>query len=340
MTMHKSKGLEFDNVILPGLSNKPRSGSSALLRWSEPDDLIIGCIGETGAGRDAVYDYLGVLERRKQNHEAGRLLYVAATRAKSRLHLFGSVPQTGSFLARLWHAVENHFPAPAAQPPATVVAIARGVPLRRVPEGWQAPGPPPALAWSVAERRIDEVDEPYSADNETVRSVGTVVHRVLQQIAQQGLTLWTPERVTARQPAIRAQLIGLGVPRDELDSAIERAADALRQTLRSERGRWVLGSHDEAVCEWELSGVVGGDIYSRKLDRSFVVDGIRWIVDYKTGGEQDLYQLQLDQYAELVSRLDHRPIRLGLYFPLNDGWREWDATTARQAGLKTVPVAD
>ncbi|MBL8239070.1 MAG: UvrD-helicase domain-containing protein [Bryobacterales bacterium] len=340
MTMHKSKGLEFDNVILPGLSNRPRVGNSALLRWRETDDLVIGCIRESGADRDAVYDYLGAHEKGKAEHEAGRLLYVAATRAKKRLHLFGGQAQNGSFLARLWHAVGDQFPAPANAQAAAAVALSAGVPLRRVPEGFAAPAPPPALEWHVAERRVDESAEPYSADNETFRIIGTLVHRVLQIVAQQGLAVWSPERVAEREPALRAQLSVLGVPRAELDAAVTRTAEILRQTLASERGRWVLAAHPEAVSEWELSGVFGGDIYSRKLDRSFVADGIRWIVDYKTGGNDARYRAQLEQYAELVSRLDSRPIRLGLYFPLTGAWHEWEPTLVRRAGSATGQALD
>ena len=340
MTVHKSKGLEFDNVLLPGLSNKPRTGGSSLLRWSEREDLIIGCIRATGGDRDAVYDYLAVHERRKQEQEAGRLLYVAATRAKRRLYLFGSVPNGGSFLARLWHAVADAFPPPAKALPPVDAAVSRGVPLRRVPQGFHAPGPAPALDWSVKERYVDEVEAAYSADNETVRLIGTLVHRVLQLIAAQGLDSWTPERVAAREPAIRAQLIGLGVPRDELNAAVQRTTDAINEALLSERGRWILTGHPEAVSEWELSGVFGGNVYSRKLDRSFVADGVRWIVDYKTGAAQKTYRDQLERYAGLVARLDHRPIRLGLYYPLTGAWEEWAATVVRPAGSATAREAD
>jgi ATP-dependent exoDNAse (exonuclease V) beta subunit len=72
------------------------------------------------------------------------------------------------------------------------------------------------------------------------------------------------------------------------------------------------------------------------VDRTFVdADGTRWIVDYKTGThegadveafldrEQERYRGQLEQYAALLRVLDPRPIRLGLYFPLLNGWREW-----------------
>jgi hypothetical protein len=64
-------------------------------------------------------------------------------------------------------------------------------------------------------------------------------------------------------------------------------------------------------------------------------NGVRWIIDYKTstheGGGRDAfldnergrYHDQLERYAALVRRMDSRPIRLGIYFPLLQGWREW-----------------
>jgi ATP-dependent exoDNAse (exonuclease V) beta subunit len=338
MTMHKAKGLEFDNVILPGLANKARSGDGALLRWAELEDLVVGCVRETGGDHDRVYQYLGALERDKEYHEAGRLLYVAATRAKKRLHLVGGEAVKGSFLARLAHAVGDAFAAPPARPEeAPAAAVAPGVPLRRVPDGWTAPPAPAPLDWSVAADVFVEEEEPIAFDwsGQTLRDVGTVVHHVLQQIAQQGVEAWSEERVEDRRPAIRAQLQTVGVPRAELDGAVERTVAALRQTLGSERGRWVLAAHEEAVSEWELNGVFGDRILHRKLDRTFVAGGVRWIIDYKTGAhegsgaeafldnERERYRGQLETYAELVSRLDGRPVRLGLYFPLMDGWREW-----------------
>jgi len=59
------------------------------------------------------------------------------------------------------------------------------------------------------------------------------------------------------------------------------------------------------------------------------------LLDYKTGAhegsdleafidrEQERYRKQLEQYAVLMKMLDKREIKLGLYFPLLKGWREW-----------------
>ena len=74
------------------------------------------------------------------------------------------------------------------------------------------------------------------------------------------------------------------------------------------------------------------------LDRTFVdASGTRWIVDYKLSRhegagldafldrERERYAVQLEAYAAAMRALDPRPIRLGLYFPLFGGWREWQA---------------
>jgi ATP-dependent exoDNAse (exonuclease V) beta subunit len=72
------------------------------------------------------------------------------------------------------------------------------------------------------------------------------------------------------------------------------------------------------------------------IDRTFVSDGIRYIVDFKTGrhegggadafldAEVERYRSQLTHYARLVRCLDRRPIRLALFHPRIDGWRAWD----------------
>jgi ATP-dependent exoDNAse (exonuclease V) beta subunit len=77
------------------------------------------------------------------------------------------------------------------------------------------------------------------------------------------------------------------------------------------------------------------------IDRTFVEHGVRWIIDYKTGihhgtgaeafldNEEARYRAQMETYALVMSRIDSRPIRLGLYFPLLCGWREWSFHTWR-----------
>ena len=87
--------------------------------------------------------------------------------------------------------------------------------------------------------------------------------------------------------------------------------------------------------EYALSTVVERKVRRFVVDRTFVDDGVRWIIDYKTSthegsgrdafldNEQTRYREQMEGYARVMRSLDPRPIRLGLYFPLIQGWREW-----------------
>ncbi len=139
MTMHKSKGLEFDTVILPGLGRKPRGDDTELVSWFQfmadedasemsamsgesAEKLVIAPITQKGQGVSRLSQLLKRFELEKQNYELGRLLYVAATRAKQKLYLFGQItvkepedievvinPVKGSMLEALWPCVNSTF---------------------------------------------------------------------------------------------------------------------------------------------------------------------------------------------------------------------------------------
>jgi ATP-dependent exoDNAse (exonuclease V) beta subunit len=84
-----------------------------------------------------------------------------------------------------------------------------------------------------------------------------------------------------------------------------------------------------------VTAAIDGVVQSLRIDRSFVdADGVRWIVDWKTstheGGDREAfldnelarYAPQLQRYARAMRAIDGRPQRVGLYFPLQDAWRE------------------
>ena len=129
LTIHKAKGLEFEHVILPRLDGGARALDAALLRWrKQPQQLLIAPLPSPGGGdgggdgnsADPFYRYLARLEKQHDAFERGRLLYVACTRARCRLHLFGrsargkdgespSAPPADSLLALLWPQVAAEF---------------------------------------------------------------------------------------------------------------------------------------------------------------------------------------------------------------------------------------
>jgi len=370
MTIHKAKGLEFDTVIVPSLHRVPRNEDRSLLAWNEQADpvtgervLLLAPIREAGTADDgdAIYRFVQLCERERQQHEDVRLLYVAATRAKQKLHLLATVavkagveesqiaaPRAMSLLAALWPVagpvftnaladLPSHGELPAIQR-TSMAAIAAP---RRLRSGFVAPATLPPAAISVApglNQPLSRVDFEWAG--ETARHVGTVVHEFLRQIAEQGLAVWTVERISQSTQLFDLELRRLGVDAADRPDAGRRVATALINTIEDERGRWLLGEQMEAKSEWRLTGHTEGSVVNIAIDRTFVAgDGTRWIIDYKTGehkgGNLDAfldnevlrYRQQLDTYAALLHmyQLSSRqsPIRLGLYFPMLAGWREW-----------------
>ena len=367
MTIHKAKGLEFDTVILPGLGRLPRGEEKSLLAWMEhPAGLLLGPIKRSDQEQDnPIHALIRRISKRKADFEAGRLLYVAATRARKRLHLLGHIkgdgddrkPATGSFLHLLWddkgrdggvtHSFQGGKLSRSCEPKDQTFADTPTVPpsplLRRFTSGWLPPPPPPAFWESPQEDLAHEIGAnnepvPFEWAGETVRLVGIVVHRFLNIMAKEGLSVWTPQRVMARKPAFSAHLERLGAPIEPLNAATKMVESALLQTIQDDCGRWILDRHDNARSEFAITGIVDGKQQRMVLDRTFIDrEGTRWIIDFKTslhrGGdlngfldnEQMRYREQMTRYATLIKTLDHNkfPIHLGLYFPMHGGWRTW-----------------
>jgi ATP-dependent exoDNAse (exonuclease V) beta subunit len=349
MTLHRAKGLEFDTVILPGLSRIPNGGEADILRWRRrPHGLLLAPMKARGAELDPLYAYLERLAADEDRAELGRLLYVGCTRAKRRLHLTAVLrpcidaegrpawrrPPSGSAFAQFWPALGGTVPPPA-DAKYTVPPPEPGRLLRRLPVDWRAPLPPPGVparpATTVA---LDEL--PFDWARETAKHVGTIAHRLFAQIAQDGIAAWDAARVASLAPRLVSELAGAGVDESELAAAVAQAIEAVRRLLADPRGRWCFDpGHAEAMSEWALAGWDGDAIAHVTIDRTFVAEGKRWIVDFKTGThegadreafldrERERYRDQLERYAKFVRALDARPIRLGLYHPLLGGWREW-----------------
>lgn len=353
MTIHKAKGLQFDTVILPALGRATRRDQKPALLWQEVAsgggraELLLAPVNAAGEkNADPLYALLWDLQRRQRLAETDRLLYVAATRAIKRLHLFAqlkpaeseaeaTVPETGSLLERLWQALGSHWPR-VADP---VIATAddpllhwQQPVLRRMPSGWQRPRPPPGLRGKAAEGEQLASLVPYDWASSWAMHAGAVAHRWLQHIAMLGVERFAGDEAELHklQPAIRRLLVRAGVEAENLDRAIERVSAVLGNALADERGRWLLSSgHAEAVNEYPLTVKAGDGFRHLVVDRSFVCEqGMRWIVDYKTssheGGDRAQfiaseslrYAPQLMAYRQAYAQLETRPTTVALYFPL------------------------
>src|SRR5258708_37676239 len=92
MTMHRGKGVEFGMVIVPALDwliplNRDELLLSDQFSRAVRDGLVLAARPGIGAEPDDLFDFLRRQTRDSAALEAERLLYVACTRAKWRLHL-------------------------------------------------------------------------------------------------------------------------------------------------------------------------------------------------------------------------------------------------------------
>ena len=135
-TIHKSKGLEFEVVIVPELHAGARRGKHEMLSWLErglpPEgdagdgdylgeitEFLVAPVQSKGTERGNAKAWVDRVRIERESQELRRLLYVAATRAREELHLFAqpsfTVRDDGSFelmapsnnlLATAWPALE------------------------------------------------------------------------------------------------------------------------------------------------------------------------------------------------------------------------------------------
>ena len=350
-------------MIVPGLDRPPRGGDAPLFLWTEREsggggELLVAPIAEAGVEGDPVYEQLAQLDAEREDHEAARLLYVAATRARERLHLLGDVKRDeprraprdarahgsllGEALAGRGATVRRRATAgsvPPAAPPARRAAAAG----RRAARCGLATAGAARRAGVARARRAPRMRSMRSSIPGSARPrgrSGTVVHRWLQHVADDRLDGWDEARVERLRSERRGASSRVhGVRAGELDERDSRArCAALRAAIADPRGRWVLGSApvrgDRApIC----TALVDGAVRRLVIDRLFeTAAGERWIVDYKTSAhegadpegfldqERARYAAQLERYARALGGTS----RLGLYFPLlagggrsSGGWR-------------------
>jgi len=333
---------------------------------SQHAGLLCAPISAAGSDKNPISAYILSEEKKRAALEEARLLYVAVTRAKHSLHLLGHLridpdmqekdalkPPEDTLLAKLWPAVAADFLARSREagiedsPASNAHAGLQPVGIVRLASGWQPPPLPKAVAIAIHTNEASMTEEPVDFDwaGEPARLVGVVVHRLLHRIGLIGVENVGYQDLEDLKLAGRSLLIQSGITPRYLEKAVQQVARALRTVcVEDDTGRWILSNrHQEARCEWALSVpatiAAGHSISVSIIDRTFVdATGMRWIIDYKTGShtgsgleefldrEQLRYRPQLDRYAQVLRRMEDRPMHLAIYFPLLGKWRKWIST--------------
>jgi ATP-dependent helicase/nuclease subunit A len=313
MTIHKSKGLEFDTVILPGLDKRPNRDDAPLVIWEEVSsdtlvihepvtELIVAPMAPKWADEQndaSIYDYLMTLEKERASYESARVLYVAATRTEKSLHLLGAAKldkhgqlyaPAGSFLENLWPALEKHFVYESLLDQMKTYRnsvilsnhdietfVPKLVRLQNtsIPEVFTRETN--KVSWDKTQAIVEETHE---AIMET--EIGILTHRYLQKMAEEGLDHWDEKRIEMICPAIKLYFERKQFTEKEAVEAQSQVQALLLKTLSTHEGQWILSNHTNAKSEMPIEFVESGEVKKSIIDRTFIEDGVRWIIDYKT----------------------------------------------------------
>jgi len=362
MTMHKSKGLEFDHVIIPRLHKLSPTDEQQLLLWRErlnhrgDRQLLLGPLAPVGDDKDKLYKYIQKESALQLDYEATRLFYVGCTRAIKKLYLFATLakntegnwktPPKKSLLNSIWQHVQDDIKIISLSLPGSLFSndaeferpgLQQLISLS--PE-WQAPvlNDSEILKAYRGKEVSDEenIPELESRSAKLARHTGTLIHRALHSLIDPGHHCELASWQANQEPFWRIQLKQQGWHSEEISQAIGKITRAINNTLHDERGLWLLdNTHEKSACELAVIHRQGNtiDLKLREniIDRTFVVNGTRWIIDYKSSEPSEgqtiadfivqeitAYRNQLVRYQSCFTALGENHIKMALYFPLLD----------------------
>ena len=175
-----------------------------------------------------------------------------------------------------------------------------------------------------------------------------MLHRILQQMNTLPRSAWKVLEKKQRTWQILLKRQGLAI--EKLDQATQLITTAVKTMLSSKRVQWLFDNqHQDIHCEYQLSYKVNDQTKQIVIDRTFIADNTRWIIDFKitttNAGEslnnflqrqQRQHQQQLQTYANTLAAMQNKSIKLGLYFPLLDVWIAWPYLTNNYFATKEV----
>ncbi|MBX2885540.1 MAG: UvrD-helicase domain-containing protein [Granulosicoccus sp.] len=321
MTIHGAKGLEFDTIILPGLHRPSRGSHADLIRFRPlSEKLLIAAKPASVHSEDAAYRFLGQLEKESLKNESARLLYVACTRARQQLHLFGTLktntrgdpspPVSNSLLALLWPIMSDQFTGndqlvskSKEHPEAEVVNDPEydPHPLERLPDRWQPPPLSQSISYSESPENSADEKELIEFDwaGEIARVCGIVVHQLYQQIDLVGWRTWQQQVFDeVEKDHCSTRLLENGLPVTLLPQATELVERALINTREDQNADWIFSpAHQHIRSEWPVTGFINNTVQHIVIDRSFVAPDesgktFRWIIDFKTSRHDETENLE------------------------------------------------
>ncbi|TNF69052.1 MAG: hypothetical protein EP298_04845 [Gammaproteobacteria bacterium] len=347
MTIHKAKGLEFDIVILPGLNKAPKANDHQLLNYDYYHDdnhqfrlLLASKAHRWQKHANAFYQLITDNNNRRLAYETDRLLYVAATRAKSYLYCFAAFDidhvkaNKRSFFSSLYPATANHWQADQSNKELSQINHQNQIFQRKL---LQAIKPPTLIPLDHDNLNENNLPEPFDIFKLEGQILGNTIHYLLEQLIKQQAWLAYPNE-TYLNHLITTQLHLAGIEKTQALILKEIIHQAVGNTLNNKKLNQYFSQAKQIFCEYSLYHIA--PTFKEKLQKSIidllVIDKQNNIViiDYKTthynndnndsldrfiSDEINQHKDQIKRYHYLIrEHLSNQSIKTFLYFPILD----------------------
>ena len=317
LTIQKSKGLEFDHVIIPNLNKRTRNEESDLVLY----DKSTLSIKNPGSDKN-LHSYHAYKERKRLDNEKIRLLYVAMTRAKNKCYLIGTVkkegdlviPNSGTFMNILWPFFSDKFTEIAT--PEDENSFEKFIPkLRRLNDNFYSGD-------KRYKRSIDTEELSFCYPNMSTdiqRFTGNIVHKYLEIIVKKQLDV---DKILSNKLDYTESLyLEKNFKKNDIKIGLNLVKKSLEMLKKTSDGRWILNRYlaDNSEVSYLLES--NNTTTQHIPDRSFIENDIQWIIDYKTPfspiknlaveAKKHLPQLRL---YETIFKGNKRVIQKAIYF--------------------------
>jgi ATP-dependent exoDNAse (exonuclease V) beta subunit len=152
--------------------------------------------------------------------------------------------------------------------------------------------------------------------------VGSLAHLYMEMIANEGLEKWPASRMDASVQSMQFWLLQRGHAKNEVEKYVVNIINALKQTIASLQGAWILAPRASSQAELSVTSMSENELQEHRIDLTFVENEVRWIIDYKFGLEVNVdnanavaqtHQPQLARYAALFTH-ENLPIKTAVFF--------------------------
>ena len=315
MTIYQAKGLEFDVVIIPGLGRSTKTDSAPLiaLKTMANNNLLLAPIKSAFAEKEIKsYTYLKEINNKQKRFEMMRLLYVAMSRAKKRVHLCGFVNEKheaskNTLLEFILPFFENSIIMPED--------IDENKTVTKNYEN-------NLLCYQVEKLKTHINNNTNIIKNSEITKISELIHKqslgiILHKFLEN-------EIFNPSEKIINIKLIELGVPSKLRKTYIAKIKTLLDNTKKDKDGKWIFTKRASTQVEAEFANKEKSII----VDRIFIEKNTLWIIDFKTISpnvdetiqtfiirvKKD-YQKQLYQYQTILSDIFEIPIKTAIYCP-------------------------